>query len=117
MPHSFPKTGPAANSHMLEEYIPATAAGGSHTGLPSANPAHQIWGGGSVTLTGTVYINRRSGLTTTTFQSVALGGGAGSTTTVTGEIIVNTLSLGGNGSVNMNLDSNTRIVKQVALIH
>jgi hypothetical protein len=90
-----------------------TSAGGSHTG----NKSHQIWGGGSVTLTGTVYMNRRTGVTGTVFQNLALGGGAGSTTTVTGEIIVNTLSLGGNGSVNMNLDSTTRIVKQVALIH
>ncbi|HSU32434.1 MAG TPA: hypothetical protein VLJ11_14470, partial [Bryobacteraceae bacterium] len=97
-------------------YEDPTANGGSHTGLPSANPGHQIWGAGTVTLSGTIYISTRTGVTSTSFQNVALGGGGGSNTTVTGEIIVNTLSLGGNGAINMNLDTSSRIIKQVALI-
>jgi hypothetical protein len=95
---------------------PDPATGGSHTGLPSGNPAHQIWGAGTLSLTGTIYINSRSGVTSTSYQGLALGGGGGSNTTVTGEIIVNTLSLGGNGNINMNLSSHTRLVRQVALV-
>jgi hypothetical protein len=97
-------------------YEDPTSNGGSHTGLPSGNPAHQVWGGGSLSLTGTIYINSRSGVTSTSFQSLGIGGGGGSNTTLTGEIIVNTLSLGGNGTINMNLSSVTRLVRQVALV-
>jgi Flp pilus assembly protein TadG len=97
-------------------YEDPNPTGGSHTGLPGGNPGHQIWGGGSLSLTGTIYINSRSNVTSTTYQALTLGGGAGSNTTVTGEIIVNTLSLGGNGTINMNLSSVTRLVRQVALV-
>jgi hypothetical protein len=97
-------------------YEDPTPNGGSHTGLPSANPGHQIWGGGTLSLTGTVYINSRSNVTSTSFQALTFGGGGGSNTTLTGEIIVNTLSLGGNGTINMNLSSVTRLVRQVALV-
>jgi hypothetical protein len=97
-------------------YEDPTSAGGSHTGLPGGNPAHQVWGGGTLSLTGTIYINNRGTVTSTSYQGLALGGGGGSNTTLTGEIIVNTLSLGGNGQINMNLSSVTRLVRQVALI-
>jgi Flp pilus assembly protein TadG len=97
-------------------YEDPTSAGGSHTGLPGGNQGHLIWGGGTLSLTGTIYINSRSGVTSSTYQALTFGGGAGSSTTLTGEIIVNTLSLGGNGQINMNLSSVTRLVRQVALV-
>jgi Flp pilus assembly protein TadG len=97
-------------------YEDPTSAGGSHTGLPGGNPGHQVWGGGTLSLTGTIYINSRSGVTSSSYQALTLGGAAGSSTTVTGEIIVNTLSLGGGGTINMNLSSVTRLVRQVALV-
>jgi hypothetical protein len=75
-----------------------------------------VWGGGTLSLTGTIYINSRSGVTSTAYQALTLGGGGGSNTTLTGEIIANTLSLGGNGQINMNLSSHTRLVRQVALV-
>jgi hypothetical protein len=94
------------------------ATGGSHTGLPSGNPGHTIQGAGSITLTGTIYVNARTGVTSTAFQNLSVQGSskAGSSTTVTGEIITQTLSLGGGGQINMNLDTTTRIVRQVALV-
>ena len=97
-------------------YEDPNATGGSHTGLPSGNQGHLIWGGGTLSLTGTIYINSRSGVTSSTYQALTFGGGGGSSTTLTGEIIVNTLSLGGNGQINMNLSSHTRLVRQVALV-
>lgn len=97
-------------------YEDPNATGGSHTGLPSGNQGHLIWGGGTLSLTGTIYINSRSGVTSSSYQALTFGGGGGSSTTLTGEIIVNTLSLGGNGQINMNLSSHTRLVRQVALV-
>lgn len=97
-------------------YEDPTSAGGSHTGLSGGNPGHQVWGGGTLALTGTIYINSRANVTPTAFQALTLGGGGGSNTTLSGEIIVNTLSIGGNGTINMNLSSVTRLVRQVALV-
>jgi Flp pilus assembly protein TadG len=92
-----------------------TANGGVHIGA-GANKAHGIQGAGNISLTGTMYFNKRTGVTATAFQALSVQGNSGSTTTVTGEIITNTLSLGGGGAINMNLDSTTRIVRQVALV-
>jgi hypothetical protein len=95
---------------------PNPATGGSHTGI-GANKSHSIQGAGNITLTGTMYFNQRSGVTSTAFESLAVQGGSGSTTTLSGEIITQTLSLGGNGTIHMNLNSLPRNVQQVALIH
>jgi hypothetical protein len=92
------------------------ATGGIHTGLPSANKGHTIQGAGNITLTGTMYFNARVGVTSTAFQSLSVQGASGSTTTLTGEIITQALSLGGGGTIKMNLDSTTRTVREVALI-
>jgi hypothetical protein len=91
------------------------STGGSHTGA-GAQKAHGIQGAGNITLTGTMYFNRRSGVTSTVYQALSVQGSSGSTTTLTGEIITQTLSLGGNGTISMNLDSTTRTVRQVALV-
>jgi Flp pilus assembly protein TadG len=92
-----------------------TASGGSHAGI-GAQKAHTIQGGGNITLTGTMYFSGRTGETSTSYQALSVQGGAGSTTTLTGEIITQALSLGGNGTINMNLDTTTRTVRQVALV-
>jgi hypothetical protein len=92
-----------------------TANGGSHTGA-GAQKAHSIQGAGNITLTGTMYFNSRTGVSSTVYQALSVQGSSGSTTTLTGEIITQTLSLGGNGTINMNLDSTTRTVRQVALV-
>lgn len=92
-----------------------TPNGGVHIGA-GANKAHSVQGAGDITLTGTMYFNKRTGVTSTAFQAFSVQGAAGSTTTVTGEIITNTLSLGGGGIIRMNLDTTTRIVRQVALV-
>ena len=61
-----------------------------------------------MSLTGTIYMPN---------QNLSLNGGAGSTTSVTGEIIANQLSLGGNSTIQMNLVSNyTSTVDQIALV-
>jgi Flp pilus assembly protein TadG len=91
------------------------ATGGSHAGI-GAQKAHSIQGGGNITLTGTMYFSARTGETSTSYQALSVQGGSGSTTTLTGEIIAQALSLGGNGTIKMNLDSTTRTVRQVALV-
>jgi Flp pilus assembly protein TadG len=98
-------------------YEDPTANGGIHLGT-GPSPGHTIQGGGTINLTGTIYINRRpaAGVDSTTFQNLALQGKAGSATNITGEIIVNTLSMGGNPNVIMTLDSHQFIVRQVALV-
>jgi Flp pilus assembly protein TadG len=92
-----------------------TTSGGVHIGA-GANKAHSIQGAGNITLTGTMYFNKRTGVNATSYQALSVQGNAGSTTTVTGEIITNTLSLGGGGQIRMNLDTTSRIVRQVALV-
>jgi Flp pilus assembly protein TadG len=66
-----------------------------------------LGGGGAMTVTGTVYLPN---------QSLDLGGGSGSNTTIVGNILVNTLSLGGNASVTMTLDPTPLRIRQVALV-
>ncbi len=98
---------------FMEDPFPT---GGSHTGLPSGNPAHSIQGAGNITLTGTMYFNARTGVSSTSFQSLWVQGASGSATTLSGEIITQKLSLGGGGTIRMNLDPTTRTIKQVALV-
>jgi Flp pilus assembly protein TadG len=96
-------------------YEDPTANGGVHLGT-GPSPAHTIQGGGTINLTGTIYINTRTGVNSTTYQNLSLQGKAGSATNITGEIIVNTLSMGGNPNIIMTLDSHQLIVRQVALV-
>lgn len=96
-------------------YEDPTASGGTHLGT-GPSPGHTIQGGGTINLTGTIYMSTRSGVDSTHFQNLSLQGKSGSTTNLIGEIIVNTLSLGGTPRINMTLDSQLLIVRQVALV-
>ncbi|MBS1820558.1 MAG: hypothetical protein JST61_01070 [Acidobacteria bacterium] len=83
----------------------------------SAAQSHTLGGGGQMTLQGTIYLNNTT-MTSTTYQSLSLQGGPGSGTLIQGEIIVGTLSLGGNGGITMNLNSTAAyIVNEVALVN
>jgi len=91
------------------------ATGGAHIGT-GPSPGHTIQGGGTINLTGTIYMSTRTGVDSTHFQNLTLQGASGSTTNLIGEIIVNTLSMGGNPNINMTLSSTLRTVRQVALV-
>jgi hypothetical protein len=83
----------------------------------SAAQSHTLGGGGQMTLQGTLYFNNTT-MTATQYQSLSLQGGPGSGTTIQGEIITGTLSLGGNGSITMNLSSTPAyIVNEIALVN
>ena len=72
---------------------------------------HTLGGGGAMSLSGTIYLPSAN-------QALTLGGGGGSSTLIAGEIIVGTLSLGGNSSITMNLNANpTVVVQKIALVN
>ena len=83
-----------------------------------------LGGGGSLTLYGTIYatdsisqMGASSSATCSQNQNLSLIGGSGSTTTITGEIIVSTLALGGNSHITMSLRPQAlTAVRQIALI-
>jgi putative Flp pilus-assembly TadE/G-like protein len=79
--------------------------------------SHTLSGGGNMTLQGTIYLTN----STSHNQTLQFQGGAGSNTTIQGELITDLLSLGGGGSSNnikMNLNpAATVTVPQVALVH
>ena len=86
----------------------------------SAAASHSLGGGGQMTLVGTLYFTNTKATmlgAPTHYQNVTLGGGSGSGTLIQGEIIVDALTMGGNGGITMNLNpSATVIVRQVALV-
>ena len=69
--------------------------------------SHTLGGGGAMTLVGTIYLTNTLQTMNTTlgaqYQALSLQGGAGSGTLIQGEIIVGTLSIGGNGSIKIDL--------------
>lgn len=80
---------------------------------------HSLQGGGGLSIKGTIYLTHlvpninNDG----TYQSLSLQGTSGSTTKVQGEIIVDTLSLGGTSGITMNLSSlSCYTVRQIALV-
>jgi Flp pilus assembly protein TadG len=80
---------------------------------------HSLSGGSGLTIEGTVYLTHTAAsiVSDGTFQSFSLQGGAGGTTKVQGEIITDTLSLGGTSDITMNLSSAAVFpVRQVALV-
>lgn len=81
---------------------------------------HSIPGGTGITLTGTIYLTRDSGATNTAYNVLQLAGSGGSTTNITGQIIVDTLQLGpkGNTTITINLPPSPAIrqVHQIALV-
>jgi hypothetical protein len=93
-----------------------TAAGGTHKVSTSSLPAHSIQGGGTWSLTGTIYINRR-GASGSDYQQLTLGGNGGSNTTLVGQIITNALDLGGTPGIRMRLNPAAVLrVRQMAMV-
>ena len=91
---------------------------GAHTGV-GGNKGHSLQGGASITLHGTIYItNSRATMISTPgqYQNLSIQGNPSGTTTVIGEIIVSSLSLGGNGAIRMRLPPDTVTVREVALV-
>jgi Flp pilus assembly protein TadG len=82
--------------------------------------SHSLGGGGALTLVGTIYLTNTVDTmlgNSKHYQELDLQGGSGSGTTVQGEIIVDTLQMGGTGAITMNLNSDASyIVKKVALV-
>ena len=77
--------------------------------------AHSIQGGGAISLTGTIYVVNNNKVTYP--QQLALQGNAGSNTTIIGQMIVDTVSIGGTANVTMNLNPNSVLhIRQVALV-
>jgi hypothetical protein len=85
----------------------------------SVTQSHSLQGGGGLLLQGTIYLTNTLGTMAdaTHFQSLSLQGTPGSGTKIQGEIIVGTLSLGGNAAITMNLNATTLTVRQVALVN
>jgi hypothetical protein len=85
------------------------------------SPGHVLQGGGNMSLTGTIYLtNTKATMVAdaTHYQNLSLQGNPGSTTTITGEIIVDTLSLGGTAGIKMNLNpAAINKIREVALVH
>ena len=83
---------------------------------PSLN--HTIWAGGSITLTGTIYItNTLAMMQGGQYQTLTFGGNAGSTTQVIGEIVTSAIKMNGGTTLVMHLTGTpTRDVRQVALV-
>lgn len=82
--------------------------------------SHSFGGGGSWNVTGTVYatntiVTTLNSTNQAQFQSFSFGGSSGSGT-VTGEIIVDELSMHGTPSIQMNLDPSSHQIRQIALV-
>jgi hypothetical protein len=69
----------------------------------SAPTDHTFGGGSSFTVQGTLYASMPNP-TNTTYQTIQLKGGSGSSTKIIGEVITNVLSLGGNSGITMTLN-------------
>jgi hypothetical protein len=81
---------------------------------------HQLGGGGTLSLIGTIYLtNTRATMLASPnqFQELDLSGNSGNSTFIQGEIIVDSLQMGGGGTIQMNLNSsNLFVINQVALV-
>jgi Flp pilus assembly protein TadG len=81
---------------------------------------HQLGGGGTLSLIGTIYLtNTRATMLASPdhFQELDLSGNSGNSTYIQGEIIVDSLQMGGGGTIQMNLNSSDLfVVNQVALV-
>jgi hypothetical protein len=87
----------------------------------SATGGRLMQGGGGMQITGTIYLTNTEFTMRTGdgshFQSLSLQGNSGSATTLTGQIIVDQLSLGGGVGINMRLSAlSVLIVRKVALV-
>ncbi|HWQ53137.1 MAG TPA: pilus assembly protein TadG-related protein [Bryobacteraceae bacterium] len=80
---------------------------------------HSIWGGGGLTLMGTIYLTHTavSTLADGSYQKLELGGAGGGVTRVIGQIIVDVLNMGGTSDIQMTLNPQAMfVVRQVALV-
>jgi hypothetical protein len=81
--------------------------------------AHSLQGGGGLSITGTIYLTHTATSISAdgTYQSLDLQGTSGSATRILGQIIVDTLSLGGTSDIVMTLRSDAiYTVRQIALV-
>ena len=86
----------------------------------SATITHSLSGGGGLELIGTIYLTHTADSINADaqYQKFNLSGGAGSSTKLVGQIIVDVLELGGTSDIAMYLDpTQTLNVWQVALVH
>jgi Flp pilus assembly protein TadG len=91
----------------------------------AATQNDNLGGGGNLTLFGTIYMTdtiaqmgQTSAATCSQNQIVAMGGNSGSTTTITGEIIVSMLNLDGTSGINMTLSPLSLVtIRQIALVN
>ena len=130
----FYNTGPAGNASNAGAFNLGANGSIFLTGSPTSSiykgillfqdhasqaQSHSLGGGGALQLIGTIYMtNTKSTMlaTPSKYQSVSLSGNSGSSTTIQGEIIVDSLTLGGTGGVTMNLSSTSYPISQVALV-
>jgi hypothetical protein len=81
---------------------------------------HTLQGGGSITLTGTIYLTNpwtAAHTNMSQFQTLSLGGNSGGTTTLIGQIIVDALQISGTSGVVMQLSPTaTPNVRRIALV-
>lgn len=84
-----------------------------------ANLVHDLQGGGTVSLIGTIYLTHTvtSIIADGKYQELQLGGNPGSATEIDGMIIVDTLYLHGNPNITMKINPAYRLnIRQVALV-
>jgi hypothetical protein len=78
---------------------------------------HKLGGGGNLTMLGSVYLTNGPFTTGARFQELILRGSGGSNTNIQGDIDVDTLDAGGNGTIVMKLDpDDLRIITRIALV-
>ncbi len=107
--------GAPANSQYLGILLFEDRYAAANTGTN----AHSLGGGGAMMLQGTIYLTNTLAIMNadpTQYQALQLQGGSGSGTTIQGEIIVGTLSMGGTGTITMDLNNNALNVQEVALV-
>jgi len=86
----------------------------------SAAHVHNMQGGGGISITGSIYLTNTDPTMradASHYQTLLLQGNPGSATNITGQIVVDALSLGGNANITMTLSAlSSFIVHKVALV-
>jgi Flp pilus assembly protein TadG len=107
----FTCTSPCTDYEGILFFEDRTAAANTGSG------AHSLGGGGSMILRGTIYLTNSPAAGSTHYQEVDLQGTPGNNTQIQGEIIVDALGMGGNGTISMNLNSlPAYTLREVALV-
>ena len=82
-----------------------------------SHQSHSLGGGGSLSLTGTIYMTNSTNTTSSKYQEISGGGNACSSTLVKGEVIADTIKLSGTSCINMQLDAAYMLaIDQIALV-